>query len=114
MAIGWLHHTAQIDPKGATHLAHLKVARKLAQTLVKHNCCLASQHVKGELNVVADLLSFEGEERGKHHPLAYDLLPNDVLTERFIQYLPTQVTEHFEISQLPKRSHYGSCKCCES
>jgi hypothetical protein len=101
-AIGWLHHTAQIDPNGVTHMAHLKVARKLARTLMKYNCCLASQHIKGELNVVADLLSFEGEERGKRHPLAYDLPPNDVLTERFIRYLPTQVTEHFKISQLPK------------
>jgi hypothetical protein len=66
-AIGWLHHTAQIDPNGVTHMAHLKVARKLARTLMKYNCCLASQHIKGELNVVADLLSFE-ERRGKTPP----------------------------------------------
>ena len=100
-AIGWLHHTAHIEPNGVTQKAHLRVARKLARVLIKYNCCLVSQHVKGELNVVADLLSFEGEERGKRHPLAYDQPPNDVLTERFIRYFPSQVTEHFKISQLP-------------
>ena len=100
-AIGWLHHTAHLDPDGATQMAHLRVARKLARVLIKYNCCLASQHVKGELNVVADLLSFEGEERGKKHPLAYDQPPNDVLTERFIQHFPSQVTENFNISRLP-------------
>ena len=100
-AIGWLHHTANIDPTGATHGAHLKVARKLARVLIKHNCCLASQHVKGEQNVVADLLSFDGDGRGKRHPLAYDQPPDDVLTERFLRYLPTQVTENFAISRLP-------------
>jgi hypothetical protein len=102
-AIGWLNHTANIASNaGGTHLAQLNVARKLARTLLKYNCCLASQHVKGELNIVADLLSFEGNDRGKHHPLAYDQPPNDVLTERFIKHLPTQVTEHFNISQLPE------------
>lgn len=100
-AIGWLHHTAKINPEGATREAHLIVARKLAKVLLKHNCCLASQHIKGDLNVVADLLSFEGEERGKRHPLAYDNPPNDVLTERFLKYLPSQVTGDFVISQLP-------------
>ena len=101
-AIGWLHHTAHIDPGGATRKAHLLVARKLARLLMEHNCCLASQHVKGEMNVVADLLSFEGTGRGKKHPLAYDCPPNDVLTERFLKYLPSQVTADFVISQLPR------------
>ena len=100
-AIGWLHHTAHLDPGGPTSNAQLKVARKLARVLLKYDCCLASQHLKGELNVVADLLSFDGEERGKRHPLAFDHPPNDVLTERFRKYLPTQVTEDFAISQLP-------------
>ena len=101
-AIGWLHHTAHLDPGGPTSAAQLKVARKLARVLLKYDCCLASQHLKGELNVVADLLSFDGEERGKRHPLAFDNPPNDVLTERFRKYLPTQVTEDFAISQLPE------------
>jgi hypothetical protein len=66
-------------------------------------CCLASQqHVKGELNIVADLLSFAGKGRGKGHPLAFDDPSNDELTERFLTALPSQVPENFVISQLPE------------
>ena len=46
-------------------------------------------------------------ERGKPHPLAYDELPNDVLTQRFIAGLPEQeVPENFWISQLPREVLY--------
>ena len=69
--------------------------------LLEYNCCLASQHIKGDLNVVADLLSFAGNgDRGKAHPLAYDDPPNDILTQRFRDYLPSQVPANFEICQL--------------
>lgn len=70
--------------------------------LIEHNCCLASQHVKGELNVVADLLSFSGsDDRGKSHPLAFDNPPDNVLTQRFRSSLPNQVPANFEIVPLP-------------
>jgi hypothetical protein len=39
--------------------------------LVECGCCIASQHIRGELNVAADLLSIVGEDdRGKRRPLA--------------------------------------------
>jgi hypothetical protein len=65
-AIGWLHSTSSLDPRhtGGAHSAHLMVARTLAQLLMSNNCCLASQHLKGELNLVADWLSFVGGEKG--------------------------------------------------
>ena len=100
-ALGWLHNTSRLDTNWAAHAAHLQVARKIAMLLMEFNCCLASQHVKGELNLVADLLSFSGEGRGKRHPLAFDEPANDVLTERFLSTFPSQVPENFVISQLP-------------
>ena len=101
-ALGWLHNTSRLDPSWQAHHAHLLVARKVAQLLMTFKCCLASQHVTGELNVVADLLSFAGKGRGKGHPLAFDDPSNDELTERFLTALPSQVPENFVISQLPE------------
>ena len=101
-AIGWLFRTASLNHDGQAHKAHLFVARTLATLLLDHDCCIASQHINGELNVVADLLSFAGSgERGKHHPLAYDNPPDDILTQRFLRYLAPQVPENFKISPLP-------------
>ena len=101
-AIGWLFRTASLDQVGHAHEAHLFVARTLAQLLLEHDCCIASQHIKGELNVVADLLSFTGaSERGKPHPLAFDDPPDDILTQRFRSNLASQVPENFSISPLP-------------
>ena len=50
-AIGWLHSTSRLDPTWAAHDAHLVVARKVANLLIDHECCIASQHLKGELNL---------------------------------------------------------------
>jgi hypothetical protein len=101
-AIGWLHNTSRLEPTWKVHHVHLIVARHIASLLMQHRCCLATQHIKGEVNVVADLLSFVGTDRGKHHPLAYDDPPNDVLTHRFRSQLRSQVPECFNIVQLPK------------
>ena len=38
--------------------AHLMIARHMALLVLDANCCLASQHIRGDLNTVADLLSF--------------------------------------------------------
>ena len=100
-AIGWLHNSSHLDVEGTVHRAHLQVARKIATVLTEYKCCLASQHLKGELNVVADLLSFEGGERGKSHPIAFDKPANDELTNRFLAQYPSQVPANFAISQLP-------------
>ena len=101
-AIGWLFRTASLDRNGQAHEAHLFVARTLATLLLDHGCCIASQHIKGDLNVVADLRSFAGTgERGKAHPLAFDDPPDDILTQRFHSNLASQVPENFKISPLP-------------
>ena len=80
-AIGWLHNSSRLDTLWDAQKAHLQVARKIASLLIDFRCCLASQHLKGELNVVADLLSFVGDNsRGKSHPIADDTTSNDELT----------------------------------
>ncbi|KAI2493346.1 hypothetical protein MHU86_21191 [Fragilaria crotonensis] len=101
-AIGWLFKTSTLDLESGAHRAHLMVARHLASLMMNNDCCIASQHIKGEFNVVADLLSFAGEsERGKRHPIAHDDPPDDVLTNRFLTILTEQVPENFKISPLP-------------
>jgi hypothetical protein len=103
-AVGWLHNSSRLATKLTAHSAHLKVARHIAKIVLDANCCLASQHLKGELNFVADLLSFAGSRTragGKRHPIAFDDPPNDVLTQRFHLYYREQIPENFTISQLP-------------
>ena len=102
-AIGWLFRSSKLDPSpGAGHAAHLFVARTLAEILINHAACIASQHILGEQNLVADLLSFSSSgDRGKPHPLAHDDPPSDVLTQRFRDELTGQVPANFVISQLP-------------
>jgi hypothetical protein len=62
---------------------------------------LATQHLKGDYNVVADLLSYSGTVRGKPHPLASDHPPDDILTHRFHTHLTSQIPANFQISPLP-------------
>ena len=102
-AIGWLHNSSRLDTTWDAQMAHFQVARKIASLLIDFRCCLASQHLKGELNVVADLLSLAGDDsRGKSHPIAADMPANDKLTCRFLASYPSQVPEDFVISQLPE------------
>ena len=68
--------------------------------------CLASQHIQGNLNTVADLLSFSGgitRAGGKKYPIAFDNPPNDVLTQRFHMYYLEQIAKNLKISQLPRK-----------
>jgi hypothetical protein len=102
-AIGWLHRTSSLDPSNPCHHAHLQVARHVASVLMHSNACLASQHIKGDENLIADLLSFTSQERagGKNHPIAYDDPSDDELTSRFHLHFASQIPQGFKISQLP-------------
>jgi hypothetical protein len=59
-AVGWLHNSSCLNIKLAAHEAHLMVARKGALLVLNAGCCLASQHIRGDLNTAANLLSFAG------------------------------------------------------
>jgi hypothetical protein len=102
-AVGWLHRTSGLDHSDPTHHAHLMVAREIASVLMTHQCCLASQHIKGDENLIADLLSFTSQHRsgGKTHPIAYDDPSDDELTRRFHLCFPSQIPQKFKISPLP-------------
>jgi hypothetical protein len=102
-AIGWLFTSSKFPSSSLAHKAHLMVARQLATLVLNHDHCLASQHLKGDLNVVADFLSFDGSSRDKAHPLAFDCPPDSILTQRFHQYLPHQIPENFAILPLPSK-----------
>jgi hypothetical protein len=102
-AIGWLFASSKFPSSSAAHKAHLMVARQLATVVIATDHCLASQHLKGELNTIADLLSYSGTSRGKPHPLAFDGPSDSELTLRFHQFLPAQIPANFKISTLPKK-----------
>jgi hypothetical protein len=90
--------------KSAAHKAHLMVARHMALLVLNADCCLASQHLQGDLNTAADLLSFLGgitRAGGKKHPIAFDDPPDDILTQRFHLCHPGQIPENFKMSPLP-------------
>jgi hypothetical protein len=101
-AIGWLFSSGKMPTDSLSFKAVQVVARKVARLILGSEHCLASQHIKGELNVVSDLLSFEGGPRDKPHPLAFDEPDDELLTARFHQYLSTQIPHDFRVSRLPK------------
>ena len=100
-ALGWLHNTTRLYSSEAAKEAHYFVARTLATCVIKANCCLASQHIKGEHNIVADLLSFRGTHRDKYHPIAHDDPPDAELTRRFHCHYSRQIPKAFRILPLP-------------
>ena len=55
-AVGWLHNSSHL--KLAAQEVHLMIARRMALLVLDANCSLASQHIRGNLNTVASLLSF--------------------------------------------------------
>jgi hypothetical protein len=100
-AIGWLYRSSRLNQPH--HAIHLRVARHLAHEIISHNCCLYSQHIQGSKNVIADLLSYDGQGRDKPHPIAHDQPDDATLTRRFHNspvYSP-QITSNFNISPLP-------------
>jgi hypothetical protein len=110
-AIGWLFTSSKFPAESPAHRAHLMVACQLTSLLLRHDHCLASQHIKGDANVVADLLSFAGSGRDKVHPLAYDNPTDLILTQRFHNHLPDQIPAAFKVSPLPQKGFILGCSC---
>jgi hypothetical protein len=100
-AIGWLYKTSFIKPDSAYYDVVHMIAEKLAELFLDTPHCLASQHFPGELNDVADLLSYHGSIRNKRHPLAWDNPPDDILTTRFHFAMSQLIPQSFRISRLP-------------
>jgi hypothetical protein len=100
-AIGWLYKSSRLIPGSPYYEPVQLIARKLARLITGSTHCLASQHIKGENNVVSDLLSYAGDVRGDAHPLAPDSPSDTVLTARFHLHLPQLIPTGFDISPLP-------------
>jgi hypothetical protein len=84
--VGWLHKANVDDSKNLPlHMA----TRKFAEGLLEADCCLYSQHIAGEKNIVADFLSRK-----------FHLNHND-LTSLILTSFPSQVPPLFRVSPLP-------------
>ena len=104
-AVGWHYKNKLVKSALICHDAVTLVARTLASLVSASGHCLASQHFRGEDNIVF-LLSFQGDDRkseatSKAHPLATDSPSNSELTRRFQLHLPQMISLGFEISQMP-------------
>jgi hypothetical protein len=100
-AIAWLHKSGQLARTSQYYPVVKLIARRLAEKVVTAKATLCSQHLAGEHNRVADLLSFEGVDRGKEEPLTIDRPPNSILTERVHRFHSQLVPVGFRIHQLP-------------
>jgi hypothetical protein len=101
LAIGWMHKSGKLESTSIYHAPVQLIARKIACLLLKKSHCLVSQHIKGDDNVVSDLLSFAGNVRGYDHPLALDVPSDATLTQPFHDHLPQLIPAGFVISPLP-------------
>jgi hypothetical protein len=85
--LGWIHQSGRVKDDSMSYREIQVIARHPATLLLQNKHCLATQHLKGDYNVVADLLSYSGTVRGKPHPLASDHPPDDILTHCFHTHL---------------------------
>jgi hypothetical protein len=100
-AISWLFRSGRVHPSSKYYHAVKAIARHVARCVMGANAKLCSQHLAGESNVIADILSFEGDCRSKVEPLTADCPPDDVLTQRIHFYHSQVVPVGFEIRPLP-------------
>ena len=100
-AISWLFKSGRIHRSSKYYQAVKAIARHVARCVMRANAKLCSQHLAGESNVIADLLSFEGDCRSKEEPLTKDCPPDDILTQRIHVYHSQVVPVGFEIRPLP-------------
>jgi hypothetical protein len=100
-AIGWLFRSGKLSTDSFYYEAVQVVARKLAELVTASTHILTSQHLKGEKNVVANLLSYVGSTWEEPHPIARDNPSDSELTQRFHSYLPQLIPQGFAISPLP-------------
>jgi hypothetical protein len=100
-ALGWLYKTRFITKDSFYYRPVNLIARQIARMIIQSTHCIASQHIKGELNIVADLLSYGPTRGDKPNPMAYDDPDNTTLTHRFHAHLPQFIPSTFEISPLP-------------
>jgi len=100
-ALGWVRRCSQLGADSWYRAPVNAIARHLALLLLDAQHLLFTQHIQGAHNVVADILSYSGKDRGKPNPLTVDSPPDDVLTQRFHSLIPQFIPQNFSISPLP-------------
>jgi len=87
-AMGWLRKTNFNDFQ--ENALQLQIARHFARLLISNKICLCSQHLAGEKNEVADLLS-------RNHTMSDEEITNEILSK-----FKTQIPKSFKVKQIPK------------
>ena len=113
-AIGWLFRSGRVRPSSAYYRPVRFIARHLASQTMIAKVQIAGQHLEGDFNDVADLLSFEGVDRGKTNSLTFDRPPNDILTLHILSHYPQLVPPTFAISNLPAGISSFACAALQT
>jgi hypothetical protein len=100
-AISWLFKSGRVSKSIYYYPTIKMIARHLARCVNESKAQLCSQHIAGEENQVADILSYEGSCRNKANTLTGDCPPNDVLTRRLHISHSQLIPNGFVILQLP-------------
>ena len=100
-AISWLFRSGRVPRSSRYYNIVKSIARKVATEVTNSRAQLCSQHIAGSLNIISDLLSFEGSCRSYSNPLTEDCPPNDILTQRILTHHSQIVPVGFEIRRLP-------------
>jgi len=103
-AIAWLHRSGRVARNWRYYPAVKFIARTVARAVLDGKSQLSTQHIAGEKNVVADILSFAGDVRGKCSKETQDNPPNDELTHRIHLSLPQEIPSGFRIQDLPSET----------
>ena len=101
-AVAWIFRSGRVASSSNYYPAVKLIARTIAAKALQAGAQVCSQHLAGVTNIVADLLSFEGNCRGTTNPVTIDCPPDDVLTERIHKFYSQVVPNGFEIRRLPE------------
>jgi len=113
-AIGWIFRSGHVKKESLYFETVKMIARKIAWEAIDREAQVMSQHFQGTKNIIADLLSFAGSERGKTHSLTVDNPPDSVLTQRILTHYPQLVPHCFEISPLPEGIRSFACAAIQT
>jgi hypothetical protein len=100
-AISWIFRSGRVARSSRYYRPVKAISRHVALRVTEQSALLCSQHLAGSSNVIADLLSFEGNVRTSRNPLTADCPPNEVLTQRIHRYHSQIIPVGFSIQTLP-------------
>jgi hypothetical protein len=100
-AVSWIFRSGRVSRNSFYYPAVKFIARTIASQALQASAQICSQHLAGVTNIVADLLSFEGNCRGTTNPITFDCPPDDILTDRVHKFYSQVVPSGFQIHHLP-------------